>query len=116
VTSHPKLLAPDDDFDAYSHRDSIASIKDDPFFKNYQSPHLVSLARELRSATYSQQHLHDEDLPEEPPPRSTRRPPADTSNSVNLPVRLPRPKKNMWRNKSLISLVYSPNREAEWRT
>jgi hypothetical protein len=91
LTGHPKLLAVDDDFDAYSHRDSVASIKDDPFFRNYQSPHSVSLARELRSATYSQQRLRDEDVPEEPPPRSTRRPSADNSNSVNLPVRLPCP-------------------------
>lgn len=91
VTGHPKLLAADDDLDAYSHRDSVASIKDDPFFRNYQSPHSVSLARELRSATYSQQRLRDEDVPEEPPPRSTRRPSADNSNSVNLPVRLPCP-------------------------
>ena len=92
VNNHPKLLADDDDFDAYSHRDSVASIKDDPFFRNYQSPHSVSLARELRSATYSQQRVRDEELPEEPPPRSTKRPSADTSNSVNLPVRLPRPR------------------------
>ena len=95
VTGHPppKLLAAaDDDFDAYSHRDSVTSIKDDPFFRNYQSPHSVSLARELRSATYSLQDLRDEDAEEEPPPRSTRRPSADTSNSVNLPVRRPCPR------------------------
>ena len=97
VTSHPKLLADDDDFDAFSHRDSVASIKDDPFFRNYQSPHSVSLARELRSATYSHQRLRDEELPEEPPPRSTRRPSADNSNAVNLPVRLPSPR-NIWKN------------------
>src|SRR5580700_6510470 len=37
----------------YSHRDSVASIKDDPFFRNYQTPQSVSLARELKSASYS---------------------------------------------------------------
>jgi hypothetical protein len=93
VTSPPKLLTVDNDFDYYSHRGSVASIKDDPFFRNYQSPHSVSLARELRSANYSEPALHDEDLPEEPPPRSTRRPSADTFNAVNLPVRLPIPRK-----------------------
>lgn len=43
----------EDDLRAYVHRDSVASIKDDPFFRNYQTPNSVSLARELRSATYS---------------------------------------------------------------
>ncbi|CZT08758.1 related to aimless RasGEF (aleA) [Rhynchosporium graminicola] len=41
------------DLRAYIHRGSVSSIKDDPFFRNYQSPTSVSLARELRSATYS---------------------------------------------------------------
>jgi hypothetical protein len=104
VSSQPKLLSTDDEFDAYSHRDSVASIKDDPFFRNYQSPHSVSLAKELRSATYSQQRLRDEDFPEEPPPRSTRRPSADTSNSVNLPVRIPSPR-CIWRNKLLTRVI-----------
>lgn len=90
MISPPKLLADDDDFDVYSHRDSVTSIKDDPFFRHYQSPQSVSLARELRSATYTQHNLRDEALPEEPPPRSTRRPSADT---VNLPVSLPSPRK-----------------------
>ena len=90
ISSPPKLLA-EDDFDEHSLRDSIASIKDDPFFRHYQSPQSVSLARELRSATYSQNNLRDEALPEEPPPRSTRRPSADT---VNLPVRLSCPNKH----------------------
>ena len=81
-----KHFVVEDDSDAYSHRDSVASIKDDPFFRNYQSPHSVSLARELRSATYSQ-HLRDEGVPTEPPPRSSKRPSVD--NSVNLPVSRP---------------------------
>lgn len=34
-------------------RDSVASIKDDPFFRNYQTPQSVSLARELRSASHN---------------------------------------------------------------
>src|SRR6187402_3034543 len=29
--------------DRYGHRDSVTSIKDDPFFRNYQTPHSVSL-------------------------------------------------------------------------
>lgn len=37
----------------WSQRDSIASLKDDPFFRNYQSPSSVNLAKELRSANYS---------------------------------------------------------------
>lgn len=41
--------------DGHAHRDSISSIRDDPFFKNYQTPHAISLARELRAAaTYSE--------------------------------------------------------------
>jgi hypothetical protein len=79
LSKDPNLLNVEDDFDPHSHRDSVASIKDDPFFRNYQSPHSVSLARELRSATYSER-LHDEDNPS---PKSGRRPP---DNSVNLPV------------------------------
>ncbi|KAG0646259.1 Ras guanine nucleotide exchange factor A [Hyphodiscus hymeniophilus] len=80
-----KSLVEDDDFEPYSFRDSVTSIKDDPFFRNYQSPHSVSLARELRSATYLQQNLREDDLPEGSPLRSTRRPSADTANFVNLP-------------------------------
>lgn len=63
----------------FNHRDSVTSIKDDPFFRNYQSPNSVSLARELRSATYTDR-LHNESLPE----NSNKRPTVD--NSVNLPV------------------------------
>ena len=50
ITEQPPF---EDNLRAYVHRDSVASIKDDPFFKNYQTPHSVSLARELRSATYA---------------------------------------------------------------
>ncbi|KAK0107315.1 hypothetical protein ONS95_004009 [Cadophora gregata] len=50
ITEQPPF---EDDLRAYVHRDSVASIKDDPFFKNYQTPHSVSLGRELRSATYA---------------------------------------------------------------
>ncbi|TGO31615.1 hypothetical protein BHYA_0484g00030 [Botrytis hyacinthi] len=61
------------DLHARSYRDSVASIKDDPFFRNYQSPHSVSLARELRSVTYSDRS-HDDDLLKNPPSRSNKRP------------------------------------------
>ena len=40
--------------DSHTPRDSIASIKDDPFFRHYQTPQSVSLARELRSAIYEE--------------------------------------------------------------
>lgn len=42
----------DDEEEAYSFRDSVTSIKDDPFFRNYQNPQSVSLAQELRSVGY----------------------------------------------------------------
>lgn len=67
-----------------SYRNSVASIKDDPFFRNYQSPHSVSLARELRSATYSERLHNDDDVFEDPPRRSNKRP--SVENSVNVPV------------------------------
>jgi hypothetical protein len=88
LAKDPKLSIADDEFDEYNHRDSVASLKDDPFFRNYQSPDSVSIARELRSAAYSER-LRDEGegIPEEPPPRSARRPSVD--DSVNLPVRIP---------------------------
>lgn len=74
------------DLRARSYRDSIASIKDDPFFRNYQSPHSVSLARELRSATYSER-AHDDDVFKDPPPRSNRRPSVGNSvDSLSVPV------------------------------
>jgi len=80
----PRFLVLDDS-EAHGQRDSITSIKDDPFFRNYQSPQSLSLARELRSATISElEARRDEDVPE-PPPRSKRRPSID--NSVKLPVR-----------------------------
>jgi hypothetical protein len=82
------LLSGEDDVDAdlYSIRDSVASIKDDPFFRNYQSPNSVSLTRELRTATNSER-LRDGRPPNEPPPRSPKR--ASVDNSVNLPVSPP---------------------------
>jgi hypothetical protein len=83
LTRDPNLITIGDGSDAFSQRDSVASIKDDPFFRNYQSPQSISLARELRSATYSER-LRDEALPKDPPPRSNKRPSVD--NSVNLPV------------------------------
>jgi hypothetical protein len=46
----------------YSHRNSVASIKDDPFFRNYQTPQSVSLARELKSASYSS-NVHGDETP-----------------------------------------------------
>ena len=82
----PKHLVPESDSDALSHRDSVASIKDDPFFRNYQSPQLVSLARELRSATHLE-HSRDEAIPNEPPLRSSKGPSED--NAVHLPVSKP---------------------------
>ncbi len=45
-----------------SYRDSVASIKDDPFFRNYQTPQSVSLAKELRSASYSSHGRDDSGL------------------------------------------------------
>lgn len=77
-------LSVDEDLDVYSPRDSIASIKDDPFFRNYQSPQSISLARELRSATNSERMREERAAPNDPPPRSAKRPSVD--NSVNLPV------------------------------
>ena len=92
LISPPKFLANDDEddfFNAYNHRDSVTSMKDDPFFRNYQSPSSVSLARELRSATYSQHHSRDNDMGEDP--RSTRKLSTDTFNAMSLPVRFPFP-------------------------
>jgi hypothetical protein len=47
------------DLHAYN-RESVASVADDPFFRNYQTPQSVSLARELRSASYST-NTHEDD-------------------------------------------------------
>lgn len=82
----PNLLSGEDrvdDVDPYSIRDSVASIKDDPFFRNYQTPISAALARELRSATYSER-LRDGKSPHEPPPQSPHT--LSVDNSVNLPV------------------------------
>lgn len=70
--------------DGHNHRDSITSIKDDPFFRNYQSPQSVSLARELISATHTQK-LRDEGSPQDPAMQTSGR---MTNDSVNMPVRL----------------------------
>lgn len=70
----------DDEPNLYSHRESFASVQDDPFFENYRSPRSVSLAKELRSAAYSRRLMEEDD----PPPRSSKRPSVD--NSVTLPV------------------------------
>jgi hypothetical protein len=85
---NPNPLSGEDDIDTdlYNIRDSVASIKDDPFFRNYQSPNSVSLTRELRTASNSER-LRDGNTPGEPPPRSPNRPSVD--NSVNLPVSFP---------------------------
>jgi hypothetical protein len=82
----PDLLSDegDVDVDLYSIRDSVTSIKDDPFFRNYQTPNSVYLARELRSATYSER-VRDGKSPHEPPPQSPNT--LSVDNSVNLPVR-----------------------------
>lgn len=93
-TSSAPLLSVNEDLssDAYSHRnsygrESIASIKDDLFFRNYQSPQSMSLAKELRSATYTEHMRKDKTISDEPPPRSEMRPSvASMDNSVNLPV------------------------------
>lgn len=45
VEEHPNI---------YNVRDSVVSIGNDSFFRNYQSPQSLSLTRELRSATYTE--------------------------------------------------------------
>lgn len=69
--------------DQFKHRDSVASISEDPFLRNYRTPHSVSLARELRSATYSE-HARDGGTSKDQSYRANQRPSAE--NSVNLPV------------------------------
>jgi hypothetical protein len=64
--------------DAYNQRDSVASLKDDPFFRNYQSPQSVSLTRQMSSATYNEMEGSDEELL-----GSSER---QIENFVNLPV------------------------------
>jgi hypothetical protein len=49
-----------------SYRDSVTSIKDDPFFRNYQTPQSVSLAKELRSASYSSNGRDDDSIDSQP--------------------------------------------------
>ena len=70
----------------YRSRDSVASIKDDPFFRHYQTPHSVSLGRELMAATYEREEDEDAELvsPLSPPPRPVKKPSVD--EGVNLPV------------------------------
>lgn len=53
---------------SFETRDSLGSIRDDPFFKNYQTPKLANISREMRSLA---------------PGGSTR---ITGDNSVNLPV------------------------------
>jgi hypothetical protein len=53
-------------FHSSSYRDSVTSIKDDPFFRNYQSPQSVSLAKELRSASYSSNGRDDDGVDIQP--------------------------------------------------
>lgn len=67
---------------AYCHRDSVSSIKYDPFFRNYQTPQSVSLAREFRSASYSS-NPRDESNPDDVPAPSGRLP---TANLALEPV------------------------------
>ncbi|TVY49626.1 Ras guanine nucleotide exchange factor A [Lachnellula occidentalis] len=69
----------------HEQRDSITSVQDDPFFRNYQSPHSVSLAKELRSATYSNRH-RDDGTPEEPDTRSPNKPFVDNAVKSKLPL------------------------------
>jgi hypothetical protein len=44
----------------------VTSIKDDPFFRNYQTPQSVSLAKELRSASYSSNGRDDDGVDNQP--------------------------------------------------
>jgi hypothetical protein len=70
----------------YRPRDSVASIKDDPFFRHYQTPHSISLGRELMAATYEREEDEDAELvsPLSPPPHAAKKPSVD--EGVNLPV------------------------------
>jgi hypothetical protein len=71
---------------AYRPRDSVASIKDDPFFHHYQTPQSVSLNREMMTATYEREEDDDSELvsPLSPRPRSAKKPSVD--EGVNIPV------------------------------
>lgn len=68
------------DADTHTHRDSITSIKDDPFFRHYQSPTSVSLARELRSAIYEEREGDGE---------ASRLSPTRNKSSSDNPGKLP---------------------------
>lgn len=71
--------------DIHVQRDSVASIKDDPFFKHYQTPHSVSLARELKSAIHEETQ-GDEERSTSSPSRPGRKHASD--GFVNMPVSL----------------------------
>jgi hypothetical protein len=79
LSKDPEPLDAEPPLDVYVQRGSVTSIKDDPFFRNYQSPHGASLARELTSATH-----RADDLPIHLPPRSSKIPSVDSS--VDAPV------------------------------
>ena len=49
-----------------NYRDSVASIKDDPFFRNYQTPQSVLLAKELRLASRPSNSKDDAELDNPP--------------------------------------------------
>ncbi|KAG9248196.1 ras guanine nucleotide exchange factor domain-containing protein [Calycina marina] len=63
-------------------RDSVPYINDDPFFRHYQIPHSVSLARELRSAIHEKEQ-GDEEKSVPSPSRSGRKHASD--GSVKMP-------------------------------
>jgi len=69
------------DADVHPQRDSITSIKDDPFFRHYQTPHSVSLARELRSAIY-EEHRGDGEVPKISPTRKR----SSADSTIKQPV------------------------------
>lgn len=66
-----------------SYRDSVTSIKDDPFFRNYQSPQSVSLAKELRSASYSS-NVRDDDSVDNQPSWVNKRSTAGTQGAASV--------------------------------
>ena len=81
-TPHSAYLSTEGGRGGHSQRDSLKSIRDDPFFRNYQSPHSVSLARELRYARYSER-LRSEIAASDPNATSKQ---VEEENSVSLPV------------------------------
>ncbi|KAH8811818.1 ras guanine nucleotide exchange factor domain-containing protein [Xylogone sp. PMI_703] len=68
ITTEPQLLNPKvETAKFHQYRDSVTSIKDDPFFRNYQSPHTEFLSRELRTASYAERmEEEDEDVSDSP--------------------------------------------------